>query len=46
MKGFGFYLRFGREFELSSESGDFLLRLGRRVFYWSRSFGWSTENER
>jgi hypothetical protein len=38
-----FSFKFGRVFEVSSQLGDFLVRVGRRQFYWSRDTGFICE---
>jgi hypothetical protein len=38
-----FCFTIGQVFELSSQFGDFLVRFGRREFYWSRDTGFICE---
>jgi hypothetical protein len=38
-----FCIKFGRDFEVSSQCGDFLIRIGRREWYYEREAGWKVE---
>jgi hypothetical protein len=38
-----FSIKLGRAFEVSSQLGDFLVRVGRIEVYWSKADGWTFE---
>lgn len=38
-----FSIKFGRSFEVSSQGGDFLIRFGRREWFYERGEGWKRE---